>query len=212
MDLTRDFVKSKRPCSSGLRWFLRNYEKGSDYQPLLDALVSAGRVDDACWLLTQFGPTDAVLSVDSIDVDAIVFAGTLEVRGSIEADSIVRAGRTIQADGAIRCGKNLRAGGSITSLDCICAGNGIEAGATILSHRHLEANWGIRAGKSIIAHGAIKAGESLQAEEDIRSGDGYGIYAGLDVQFDAWEASARVRARSRPERLMSGWWTGTCPA
>jgi len=77
MDLTRNFVKAKRPCAEGFRWFLRTHQSGGDYQPLLDALVRDGRIDDACWLLTQFGPTDAVLSVNAIDAQAIVFAGTL---------------------------------------------------------------------------------------------------------------------------------------
>ncbi|MBD8532937.1 MULTISPECIES: hypothetical protein [unclassified Massilia] len=39
---------------------LRHYENGSNYQPLLDALVDAGRADDASWLLTQFGPTSEI--------------------------------------------------------------------------------------------------------------------------------------------------------
>ena len=49
-------------------------------------------------------------------------------------------------------------------------------------------------------------GESLVAEGLIRAGAGYGIYAGLNVQRDAWEASAQVRARQRPTELLSGCW------
>jgi len=114
MDLTKSFVKDKRPCADGFRWFLRHHADGSDYQPLLDALVSAGRVDDACWLLTQFGPTDGVLRVDTIDAEAIVFAGTLEVQGNIEVASIVRAGRAIHAGGGIRAGQSIIAGEEIS--------------------------------------------------------------------------------------------------
>ena len=40
------------------------------------------------------------------------------------------------------------------------------------------------------------------------AGDGYGVFAGLDVQVDAWESSARVSAPEKPEGLMSGWWAG----
>jgi len=73
---------------------------------------------------------------------------------------------------------------------------------------HLEAGWGIKAGGVIAAAGAIRAGESLAAGEAIRAGAGYGVFAGLDVQMVAWEASARVSAPQRPEGLMSGWWAG----
>ena len=48
MDLTREFVRAKNPCAEGYRWFLRHFEVGGNYQELLDALVNAGRVDDAC--------------------------------------------------------------------------------------------------------------------------------------------------------------------
>ena len=58
-------------------------------------------VGDACWLLDQFGPTDAVLRLDEIDASAVVFAGTIEVRMGINVDSVVRAGRGIVAGGGI---------------------------------------------------------------------------------------------------------------
>ena len=77
MEFTTRFLRAKSPCANGFRWFVRNVEDGSGYQQALDALVAAGRVDDACWLLTQFGPTNEVLSLDSVDAEALVFAGTL---------------------------------------------------------------------------------------------------------------------------------------
>ena len=46
------------------------------------------------------------------------------------------------------------------------------------------------------------------AGEGIRAGQGYGVFAGLDVQVEAWESSARVSAPEKPEGLMSGWWAG----
>ena len=110
MELTRQFLRAKNPCSNGFRWFSRNLPDGSGYQQALDTLVQAGRVDDACWLLTQFGPTQEVLTVDTLDADAIVFAGTLQVRGSIDADAVIHTG------GSIRAGGGLRAGGAITCL------------------------------------------------------------------------------------------------
>jgi len=57
-DITRDFIRSKRPCAAGYRWYLKREETLSGYQRLLDDLVQEGRVDDACWLLDQLGPTE----------------------------------------------------------------------------------------------------------------------------------------------------------
>jgi len=72
--------------------------------------------------------------------------------------------------------------------------------------RHLEAGWGIKATDAILAHGCIRAGESLNAEGEIRAGCGYGVVAGLSVRRNAWECSARVSVRAKPDELMSGWW------
>ena len=91
MQLTKNFVKAKNPCAGGYKWFLRDHNGQGDYQAVLDALVADGRVGDACWLLDQFGPTDAVLRLDEIDASAVVFAGTIEVRMGINVDSVVRA-------------------------------------------------------------------------------------------------------------------------
>jgi hypothetical protein len=66
MDLTKDFIKTKQPCADGFRWFLRHHHEGSNYQDLLDALVQAGRINDACWLLDQFGPTNETLTLDHL--------------------------------------------------------------------------------------------------------------------------------------------------
>ena len=57
-----------------------------------------------------------------------------------------------------------------------------------------------------VAAGAIKAGETLQAQTEIRAGSGYGVYAGLSVQMDAWEDCATVSAARKPEALVSGHW------
>ncbi len=78
MEFTKKFLRAKSPCADGFRWFSRHVEDGTGYQEALDTLVDAGRVDDACWLLTQFGPTNAVLTVDALEAEAIVFAGTVE--------------------------------------------------------------------------------------------------------------------------------------
>lgn len=45
---------------------------------------------------------------------------------------------------------------------------------------------------------------------DLPAGDGYGVFAGLHVQLDTWDASAQVWALQLPERLRSGAWLGPC--
>ena len=104
MDISRQFVRQKNPCADGFRWFMRYFQEGSDYQPLLDALVAAGRVSDACWLMDQFGPTKTVLEVDALNTDAVVFAGSLRVRGPIDVNTVLRVGGSLEAASGIRVG------------------------------------------------------------------------------------------------------------
>lgn len=289
MEFTKQFLRSKNPCANGFRWFSRNVQDGSGYQEALDTLVQAGRVEDACWLLTQFGPTQEVLTLDALDAEAIVFAGTLEVHGSIDADTVIHTGGSIRAGGGLRaggaitvggdirvegsiragaalqaggdvraqwgietggditcagdlragwdaicggrlqllgggfvgqdliahgaveCGKGLRVGGHLTVRESLRTVQGILVGGAIGGVVHLEAGWGIKAGESIHAQGAIKAGETLSAGQSICPGDGYGVFAGLSVQEEAWTTSGQVWAAERPTGLRSGIWMGPSP-
>lgn len=153
MELSKGFVKAKNPCADGFRWFLRHHPQGNDYQPVLDALVADGRVEDACWLLAQFGPTHAVLRLDSLSCEAIVFAGAIEVRGDIEAGTLVRAGRGIRAGGAIRAGRDVVAG------EAIVAGGAIEAVS-------LHAGGDLQAA-SVLADGAVRVGGQLRCAREL---------------------------------------------
>ena len=74
----------------------------------------------------------------------------------------------------------------------------------------MEAGFGIKATESMKAGGSIRAGESLSAGELLSAGSGYSVFAGLCVQQEVWDTSARVCASAKPERLMSGCWAGTC--
>ena len=104
MEFTKKFLRAKSPCADGFRWFSRHVEDGSGYQDALDTLVAAGRVDDACWLLSQFGPTNEVLTLDRLEADALVFAGTLVVRGNVDVSGVLQTGRSIRAGGGLRAG------------------------------------------------------------------------------------------------------------
>ena len=117
-------------------------------------------------------------------------------------------GQDLIAHGPVECGKGLRVGGHLTGEAGLRAGQGIVVGGAITGGAHLEAGWGIKAGECIHAQGAIKAGESLCAGGEICAGPGYGVFAGLHVQQETWEASAQVWSRERPEGLRSGVWLG----
>lgn len=286
MDFTRSFVRAKNPCADGFRWFIRHHQDTSDYQGVLDSLVDARRLEDAGWLLAQFGPTNTLLQADLLEADAVVFAGAIEARrgvvtggelyagksirsgGSIHAGAGASAGDEIRAEGSIRAAGMLRAGGDLKARwgfkaggsvdvggnvkiagDVECAGDLSVAGSASITGdllvqgnlkcgqslrvsglivvtgtirvgqgiecdslecgSHIEAGWGIRSKDSIVAEGAVRAGECLLAGNELRAGDGYGIFAGLCVAQDAWESSARVSARTRPASLLSGWWAGS---
>ena len=283
--ITRNFIRAKRPCADGYRWLLRRPEADSNYQTLLDDLVRDGRVNDACWLLDQFGPTDDVLQVNHLLADALVFAGTVECTGNADVTSLLRTGRSLSVRGglqvggslqvgddlavgaALRCDADIRIGGDARTewgvdagKELVCDGHlrvgwgvrcgagvrvkgdltvaqdlsaqgklhcdgrvrvggdlvvvwaiGVERGIEVVGALdctdHLEAGWGIRAGGAIRSHGAIRVGESLFAGSTIEAGSDYGVFAGLVVPVQAWQASACVTASERPQRLFSGHWS-----
>src|SRR5574337_871855 len=232
MEFTKQFLRAKSPCANGFRWFVRHIEDGVGYQQALDQLVAAGRVDDALWLLGQFGPTNAVLSVDSLEAEAVVFAGTVQVRGGIEVDGVIHAGRSIHAGGGIRAGgtivagEDIRAGASIRGQGRLhCGGDlrtdwGVEVQESLHCGGDLRAAWdvvcggaltvgaGAFIGRDLTVHGGIACDKSLRAGGDIRAGEGYGIFAGLNVQEPAWEDSAQVWSQRLPAGLRSGMWMG----
>jgi len=162
MQLTKNFVKAKNPCASGYKWFLRDHNGQGDYQAVLDALVADGRVDDACWLLDQFGPTDCVLQVDAVDAAAIVFAGTLVARRGISVDTVVRAGRRIVTGGGVRAGGSIVAGENIEAQGSIVSDGAIRAGGDI------HAGWGVSAGTRLDCGGGLRAAWDVRIGQDLR--------------------------------------------
>ncbi|MCW5654231.1 MAG: hypothetical protein KIT53_10845 [Hydrogenophaga sp.] len=200
MEISRRLVKAKNPCAQGFRWLLRHHPDGHDYQPLLDALVADGRVDDACWLLDQFGPTHAVLRLDRLAGEAIVFAGSLDVRGDIDVGTVLRVGRTLRAGGYVRVGGAARAGGDIVVDGGLETGS-IEAGGDVhalrldiegavrvegqlrttqdvVCQQDLDVRGRVAVGGALVSRGRVHCGRSLQvrgdlqADGDIRAGEG----------------------------------------
>jgi len=219
MQLTKKFVKAKNPCAGGYKWFIRDHNGQGDYQAVLDALVADGRVSDACWLLDQFGPTDAVLKLDAVDANAIVFAGTLEVRMGINVDSVVRAGRSIVTGGGIRAGETIMAGENITAAATIASGGDLRAGGDISADWGIEAatrldcagnvraKWDICAGQDLAVTGHLHAGQDVQTQGAIKCGQG--IKTGGDVRADKEiNAACGIQAGGDiqcGDHLASGW-------
>ncbi|SPU50903.1 Protein of uncharacterised function (DUF342) [Bordetella trematum] len=163
MDITKAFIKAKQPCADGFRWYVRNARQDSSYQEILNALVADGRVEDACWLLDQFGPTDAVLTLDQVDAEALVFAGTIRVRGAIEVGTVLRAGRDIHAGGGISAGGNVIAGGDIKCGGALRSEGRLQAGGLIQADWNVQAATGLqceslRAGWDLLCQGAAQVG------------------------------------------------------
>jgi len=152
MEFTKKFLRAKSPCADGFRWFSRHVEDGTGYQEALDTLVNAGRVEDACWLLAQFGPTNAVLTVDALEAEAIVFAGTVDVRGAIDVATVMQAGRSIRAGGGLRAGTAVVAGEDIRVAGSIIVSNGaLRAGGDV------RADWGVEVAGDITGAGDLRA-------------------------------------------------------
>ena len=218
MQLTKNFVKAKNPCTSGYRWFLRDQQGSGDYQAVLDALVADGRIDDACWLLDQFGPTDTVLELDELDAHALVYAGTVRLRRGGLADGMLRAGGDIVTAAGLRAG-TLIAGGRIEARASVISAGAIRCGAD------LRAAWGVQAGTTLDCAGEVRAqwevcagtdmnvGAMLRTGDSVRAGGqlkvGHGIKAGGDVQSGSdllvargIEAGGDIRAG---DHLETGW-------
>jgi hypothetical protein len=179
MDFTRSFVRAKNPCADGFRWFLRHHPDGSDYQGVLDSLVEAGRVDNAAWLLEQFGATHTLVEVDLLEVDALVFAGGVDARRGVDVAGLLRAGRFVRSGGGIHAGDALVAGEDLRAAGAIRAGGPIEAGGDV------QARWGIAGGGLLRAGGNLKATGDVRCEGDFVVGGSVHVEGDLHVRGDA---------------------------
>ena len=129
-------------------------------------------------------------------------SGNVDIKGSVQID------REIDVQGTLRCGKGLRATGAITVQGLLEVGHGIASNDHIECGNHIQAGWGIKSLGDIRAACSIRTGETLQADGVIAAGPGYGVFAGMNVQMDAWPDCAWVRALKKPESLISGFWEG----
>ncbi|GAA5233213.1 hypothetical protein FOZ76_17595 [Verticiella sediminum] len=216
MDITKAFIKAKQPCTDGFRWYVRNARQDSTYQELLDALVQAGRVQDACWLLEQFGPTDAVLALDTLEAGDFVFAGTLQVRRGIDVDGVLMTGRGIRAGGGVRVGENLGAGGDVVCDGALICGGALKAEGRLqaawsiqvggeLDCEDLRVGWDLECEKSATVRGharigqVVRAGGGLHCAKNLQAGGGIecvgDLSAGQGIEAgDLLQGGGHVRA------------------
>ncbi|OYD47772.1 polymer-forming cytoskeletal protein [Acidovorax kalamii] len=211
-DITRHFIRAKRPCADGYRWYLRRQEGASNYQALLDDLVREGRVDDACWMLDQFGPTNDVLEVDHLETDALVFAGNVHCRGSADVDGVLRTGRSLRVQGGLRVGGALRVGEDLRiagaarcdgsarihgdarvgwslavaqRLQCMGSlrvGGELDGGATVQIDGHCTVGQDLRAMDALDCNGSIKVGGHLHCDAEVQATRGLQVAGDLDCK------------------------------
>lgn len=161
---------------------------GSCYQFILDWCAVNGRLVLGERLMDAIGATDDVRTY-SKDIDEpqslILFAGTIKAKGKIHAMYI-------------HTGKDLEADGNIESECNICAGG------NIFTKRTIKTPFDIEAGGDVYAWYGIYAGECVRVGGKIVT-EGYGIFAGLNIQPSCWEEGAVVTAAEKPENLISGY-------
>ena len=116
MKITKELLREKGACAAGYMDFLKEfpeekYPDGVEYQDLLDCCAEKG-FSYGSWLLSVFGRTDDVRKVDGdlITEKSIIFAGRLEVSGSIKAGEGIEAGCGIEAGWGIEAGYGIEAG------------------------------------------------------------------------------------------------------
>lgn len=110
--ITRQHLAELGACTEGMAFYDQTYPAGrAEYQDMLDQAVKACHTDYATWLLSQIGPTEDVLNLESIN-DAgldIVFAGHIKIRFGAILRSLI-CGLSIEAGEGIEAGFDIKAG------------------------------------------------------------------------------------------------------
>ena len=186
-DITRQFLRAKQPCADGYRWYLRRQEGASNYQALLDDLVREGRVEDACWMLDQFGPTNDVLEVDHLEADALVFAGSVHCRGSADVDGVLRTGRSLsvlgglRVGGALRVGEDLRVAGAVRCEGSARLQGDARVGWSLTVAQRLQCTGSLRVRGELDGGAAVQIGGHCRVAQDLRAAGDLGCDGGIKV-------------------------------
>ncbi len=198
MLITKDLLHSWQSCPDGYAWFVKKYPDGAELQDVLDALCEERTVYDAHWLLNKAGPQKTVLEITNTKFPRkhLVFAGSISIEVSCSFDGFVEAGEDIKAGGNVEAGWHVKAGGSVEAGGHVKAGWNVEAGGHVEAGEHVEAG------------GSVEAGEDIKAGGNVEAGEDYGIFAGLRIKVSQWSLYAKVIAKTKPQNLMTGFWSG----
>lgn len=163
MDISPRLIRAKRPCADGYRWYARSGQSDASYLELMQALVAAGRAADATWLLEQFGATDDVLELDELGDEALVFPGTVRVRGNVEVSGSICVGKALVAGGGVRSGGDIRVGDDFVCDGAVQAGGEVRCGS-------LKVGMSVAAA-SLTCAGALRIGAWVQLGGHLAAGD-----------------------------------------
>ena len=203
-DITRQFIRAKQPCADGYRWYLRRQERASNYQALLDDLVREGRVEDACWMLDQFGPTNDVLEVDHLEADALVFAGSVRCRGHADVEGVLRTGRSLsvlgglRVGGALRVGEDLRVAGAVRCEGSARLQGDARVGWSLTVAQRLQCTGSLRVGRELDCGAAAQIGGHCRVAQDLRVVG----HLGRDIQREFEALYDRIRTNHRTRDAM----------
>jgi predicted acyltransferase (DUF342 family) len=151
------------------------------YQERLDLLVAAGRVEDACTLMDEHGPTDEVLVLPDADLSSLVFAGTVVCQGSLLVGKTVRVGGGVFTDGGLSVGRALIAGGRVDVGGAAYFGSGAEGGEDIRVARGLVTRGFIRCRRHLNVGWELKVAGELSVGGDAVLGDHASVAGALEV-------------------------------
>ncbi len=224
MDITREFIRSKKPCTAGYRWYLKRQEDLSGYQQLLDDLVQEGHIADACWLLDQLGPTDDVLTLDALHAEAFVYAGSVVCKGPIEVGTVMRTGASLAVRGGVRVGSQLQVGGDLRVEGSVqCEGPFAVAGDTrvewslrvlgaVAAGGHLRVGWEADCGGPAVVQRSVTVGQDLVAGADFSCRSGMKVGGDVHVAGTLEVAQGVQQSLRVGGHLHCGWLQGLLAA
>lgn len=163
MDISPRLIRAKRPCADGYRWYVRSGQSEASYLQLMQALVAAGRASDAAWLLAQFGATDDVLELDELGDEALVFPGTVRVRGNVDVSGAICVGQALVAGGGVRAGGDIHVGDELACEGAVHASGAVRCASLKVGMSFTAA--------SLDCAGAVRIGSWVELLGHLAAGD-----------------------------------------
>jgi len=160
-----------------------------------------------------------------IEVARSLFAGgSVRAQGSIVVHGVLQAKAEVFCGGSLTVGSKLQAKQLNVEQDLVCresvyiAASDLEVGGDVFVDGNLHVNRRVYAAKSIRVRGFLDAQGDIVAERgiyvgcgisaggQIKHGEDWACFAGLEAQATSWDKLAVVSAAKRPEKLFGGVW------